>query len=91
LTDEGRQIDESDGHLENAPWPIRDSLELEVNATVDKNGHFEKHFVEILATEEGMHIALSQSCELNVVICLIDLHSSTSTTIPAAQTKLQRA
>jgi hypothetical protein len=52
-TEEGRQFDESDEHIENAESPTRDSIERVSNATVESDRHLAKQCLQSFVTERG--------------------------------------
>jgi hypothetical protein len=64
-TEEGMQIDESDEHKENADSPIDESLEPDLNVTVERDLHSKKHIVPSFSTEEGMQIDESDGQDEN--------------------------
>jgi hypothetical protein len=54
LTDEGRQMDESDEQLENANASIREKPEPSSNATVEREGQEEKQRRQRTSIDDGM-------------------------------------
>jgi hypothetical protein len=55
-TDEGIQIDESDGHSRNAHLSITESLESGPKVTVERDSQAEKQCSASVSTDGGMHI-----------------------------------
>jgi hypothetical protein len=50
------QIDESDEHRENAPFPIHDSRDPDSNVTVEREEHPQKQYSPTFVTDAGMQI-----------------------------------
>jgi hypothetical protein len=55
-TEDGMQIDGSVEHHSKAIAPIRDSVGLDSNVTLERFRHRQKHFSPKISTEEGMKI-----------------------------------
>jgi hypothetical protein len=54
------QIEASEPHLQNASFPIRETLEPVSNATVNRDSHSKKQYASIVSTDEGMQIDESE-------------------------------
>jgi hypothetical protein len=58
-TEEGKQINFSDEHLENARVPIRSSREFDSNVSVESDLHSLKQDSPRIVTDEGIQTDLS--------------------------------